>query len=272
MNAYEVLGVAPGAEQEAITGVYRALARKYHPDCNPGGAERMKAINAAYDLLRDPARRAAYDRDRDQGTTGPRRRSGEPSPPPPPRPEPPPAPVCMWHSKAVEGECRWCGKPLCASCRGAKRRSCPDCRAGELQSRLAVVPIAFGLGAAAWALLIHVGPPGSLVLTYPVPALATGARLAEWFRATPVARQLGGGLHRLGSHLQRQPATAPQRVALWLLRWLATGVVGLLVCPVDMVWTAALLGVEMRAGGGRGLAWWQRRRRQLFTTTQWRSA
>lgn len=270
MNPYEVLGVAPGAEQEAITGAYRALARKYHPDCNPSGAERMKAINAAYELLSDPGRRAAYNRQRPAESRGGSRTSTPP--PPPPRPEPPPAPICMWHSMPVRGECRWCSTPLCESCRGAKRGSCSDCRAGELQSRLAVVPIALGLGAAVWALLMHVGPPGSLVLTYPVPALITGARLAERFRATPVARQLSAGLRRLGSHVQAQPATAPQRLALWLLRWLATGFVGVLVCPVELVWTAALLSIEMRAGGGRGLAWWQRRRHQLFSTAQWRSA
>jgi curved DNA-binding protein CbpA len=83
MNPFEVLGVTPGAEQEAITGAYRALARKYHPDCNPTGAERMKAINAAYELLSDPGWRAAYDRHRPAEPRGGSRTSAPPPPPPP---------------------------------------------------------------------------------------------------------------------------------------------------------------------------------------------
>lgn len=55
-DPYQVLGVAPDASDEEITKAYRALARKYHPDVNPGDqtAERkMKEINAAYEQIRD---------------------------------------------------------------------------------------------------------------------------------------------------------------------------------------------------------------------------
>ena len=60
---YEILQVSPKVEPEVIQAAYRRLARKYHPDVNksPQAAERMKQINEAYEVLRDPAKRAAYD-------------------------------------------------------------------------------------------------------------------------------------------------------------------------------------------------------------------
>ncbi|HET6317983.1 MAG TPA: J domain-containing protein [Chloroflexota bacterium] len=60
---YRLLQVAPQADTEAIHAAYRRLARVYHPDLNqtPEAAERMRAINAAYRVLSDPAKRAAYD-------------------------------------------------------------------------------------------------------------------------------------------------------------------------------------------------------------------
>ncbi|HET9456260.1 MAG TPA: DnaJ domain-containing protein [Candidatus Limnocylindrales bacterium] len=66
LDPYRVLQVDPEAEDEVIQAAYRRLAQKYHPDRSPGpeGETRMVAINAAWDVLRDPARRAAYDRSR----------------------------------------------------------------------------------------------------------------------------------------------------------------------------------------------------------------
>jgi len=63
---YRVLQVHPGAEREVIDAAYRRLASKYHPDVShiSGTAERMKQINIAYEVLSDPARRAAYDASR----------------------------------------------------------------------------------------------------------------------------------------------------------------------------------------------------------------
>jgi len=60
---YKVLQVDPEAEDEVIQAAYRRLARKYHPDvaAGPDGASRMAAINAAWEVLRDPGRRAAHD-------------------------------------------------------------------------------------------------------------------------------------------------------------------------------------------------------------------
>jgi len=62
---YELLEVERGADDAAIKSSYRKLAMRWHPDKNPGDAEaeaRFKAISEAYDCLKDPQKRAAYDR------------------------------------------------------------------------------------------------------------------------------------------------------------------------------------------------------------------
>ena len=63
-SLYDVLGVSKDASPDAIRSAYRNLARKYHPDVNPGdkkAEERFKKISAAYEVLSDDKRRAAYD-------------------------------------------------------------------------------------------------------------------------------------------------------------------------------------------------------------------
>jgi molecular chaperone DnaJ len=62
---YTVLGVKKDADQKQIKTAFRKLARKHHPDVNPGdksAEERFKEINAAHDVLSDPRKRAKYDR------------------------------------------------------------------------------------------------------------------------------------------------------------------------------------------------------------------
>jgi molecular chaperone DnaJ len=62
---YELLGVPRGADPETIKSAYRRLAKEHHPDRKNGCKDseaRFKAINEAYDVLKDPQKRAAYDR------------------------------------------------------------------------------------------------------------------------------------------------------------------------------------------------------------------
>lgn len=66
---YDTLGVEPTAGEAELKTAYRRLARKYHPDVSKeaGAEERFKAINEAYEALRDPEKRAAYDQLRARG-------------------------------------------------------------------------------------------------------------------------------------------------------------------------------------------------------------
>jgi curved DNA-binding protein len=61
---YDILGVGRDADEKEIKRAFRRLARKYHPDVNPGdpeAEERFKEINEAYEVLSDPEKRRKYD-------------------------------------------------------------------------------------------------------------------------------------------------------------------------------------------------------------------
>ena len=89
IDPYKVLQVDPEAEDEVIQAAYRRLAQKYHPDRrdDPEGVARMVAINAAWEMVGDPAKRAAYDLGR--SSAGRAAASGPPPAAPGPRPAPP---------------------------------------------------------------------------------------------------------------------------------------------------------------------------------------
>ncbi len=67
---YEVLGVQPGASEKEIRAAYKKLARRHHPDANPGdksAEESFKSISEAYHVIGDPERRRQYDAMRAMG-------------------------------------------------------------------------------------------------------------------------------------------------------------------------------------------------------------
>jgi curved DNA-binding protein CbpA len=101
IDPYKVLQVDPEAEDEVVQAAYRRLARKYHPDLTgtPEAAARMASINAAWEMVGDPASRARYDRARAASMTatgaGPATHTTaarQASPPTEPRPPTPPTP------------------------------------------------------------------------------------------------------------------------------------------------------------------------------------
>lgn len=107
LDPYTTLGIPAGASRDEAARAHRRLAKKFHPDVNPGpaAAERMRRINAAWRILSNPARRSRYDAERRTApwpgpgystrtstatwTTWPEsRRSATPRARRPPRPEP----------------------------------------------------------------------------------------------------------------------------------------------------------------------------------------
>lgn len=94
MTHYETLGVPADAPPERIRDAYRRLARDHHPDRDRSGAVgSMAAINEAYRVLRDPARRAVYDATLRGSAVGPVGNGRSASATAPRSPRPPVAPL-----------------------------------------------------------------------------------------------------------------------------------------------------------------------------------
>lgn len=91
---YEILQVSPNADTEVIQVAYRRLAKKWHPDHNPGdpvAAERMREINEAFRFLSNPSFRRVYD-GHPQNAPSETHKPAEPTSPTGSPPAPPPAP------------------------------------------------------------------------------------------------------------------------------------------------------------------------------------
>ena len=67
---YAALGVSPDASDKEVTKAYRKLARQHHPDSSGGSEDRFKEVSAAYDVIGDSDKRAAYDEARRLGPAG----------------------------------------------------------------------------------------------------------------------------------------------------------------------------------------------------------
>jgi DnaJ domain len=253
-DAYRVLQVDPSAEPEVIEAAYRRLARKYHPDVSddPDAAARMRELSAAYDAVRDPERRAEYDRRRGHWWSPQRLwRTWRPSPPVPAQKvhgEGPAQwserPACWQHTSVPAVDtCSVCGATLCRWCASPfQPAGCALCvmqRARRIQRRAVLGGGIFGT--AFLTVLMTVAPFGGwlwngVVIAYLAAATALGIAV------------VAGGMWRSG--WEDEPGEGGSLGVAFLV-WM-----GLLV---------GWLGAPLLLGK---LAWDFRRGRQLMVSAQ----
>jgi hypothetical protein len=240
---YEVLQVDRGAEPEVIEAAYRRLARMYHPDVSTraGADRRMKEINAAYDVLSEPGRRAVYDRElvavAAEVHMAPA--EAEESPGREPDEEGPSSWAmlgCREHSGEVAvGACQECGAGLCSSCfERFQPPWCVACTRSRVSQRRSRVWMAmawfYGVGGLMALQLVRVLTQEPPAPSWLVALVGCGAYLVASYPSGLAA--LGGG-----------QALAENPEPLFALGFAA--VVGPFVAPFRMI----KLGFELRQLG-----------------------
>lgn len=211
IDAYAVLGVAPDATQEQLKAAHRALVRRHHPDLAPpdereAATRRVQDINVAYGLVRDPRRRAEYDRLRASGAS---------------------AALDAAFLAAGRWAGRWWRRNRVAARRGAARARLSMQRGAGRGRRVAADTI----GRALWLLLCAIGAFGGWVLVSAVQqvsgAVGYAAPLAGTFGGLAVGNQRGYAVRlRLAgiptSRLEGRLTVAAALVAVALGFWIDT--------------------------------------------------
>lgn len=228
IDPYEVLGVSPAAEPEAVQAAYRALARKYHPDRNPAGEARMKALTEAFAILSDPARRAEYD--------GRRTRPESASP----ADSTARATATSGAPAAATRRCRVCGDPGGDELRRRHGR-CHRCRAVQLERRLALTVGLWLVALALWHFGAGSPPLLAMLLAYPPAAFPTTLRAAAWVGDRVLLLFIASWVPRGHSWWIA--------TLLWAIRGLVLWAVGLVICPIEMLLGATWLVSQVRAIG-----------------------
>lgn len=130
---YAILNVPVGASADQIERAHRLLARMSHPDAFPNDPrgqawanERMKQINEAHSVLRDPVSRAEYDRTRSP-QQGPEARGDRGAHPQQTEPQVS-CPLCEKHGRVPCLTCQGRGDASCPGCHGQQLVFCPACR------------------------------------------------------------------------------------------------------------------------------------------------
>lgn len=105
MDHYARLGVTAEASADEVRDAYRRAARRHHPDTPGGDVTTMAAVNEAWRVLGDPARRRDYDRELRAASTPPPSVGERPAPPrmPPPQPVQPKVPWRLLTGMAIAG-------------------------------------------------------------------------------------------------------------------------------------------------------------------------
>lgn len=169
-SLYEILQVDPRAEPEVLEAAFRRLARKYHPDVShtTDSVERMKELNAAYQILRDPGRRADYDRALLEPEDG---WDEERSWPPETEPVAEARLACRQHAgEPAIATCPTCGAGMCEHCFVRfQPATCPRCAAalaGQPRRRFLLPALWFFI---LLGLMAYLFANSSWLVTHPTP-------------------------------------------------------------------------------------------------------